>query len=318
MDFVCIYDLFGVRIRLATDSARIRELAEFYLGAHRDDVAGRDDFLFEFRETTPPPEFDRPELQIGTEEEYRILECGDRIFFAAAEGVVCMDQTQRKAKGYVFPRDFNRVSPGVSVPLIQLLTLRTMFDAGFLPLHAAAVNCHGGMLIVAGEKGAGKSTLSLEFGRHGFLPACDDLVYLAQREGRLFAGGHRLPVKVLTAEVPRFASSLVEAPGRVRVRDKTVFPFCQVNPEARNQMQRIIGFVWLEDASTREASATVRWNCLPEVLFHLMGDSPMLNTSEHRARAFDWLSSADECRFLVARTSHDPCQTVKAILHALD
>lgn len=315
MIFERTYNLFGVRIWLTTDSVRIREVAISFLGAHEVSADGPFEFRFELRETASMPDIDCPTLRICRDREYQVLERGGRTFFSVAEGIAFLDEAQRTASGWVLPVDGGRVHPAGSVSLLHLLTVRAMFAAGFLPMHAGAVRWNGGLLLLAGENGAGKSTLSVEFARWGQQPAGDDLVYLAVADGKLLAGAHRQPFKLIASEAP---SDLAPTQSSVRVSGKTLLPQPGFDVKDDNELRAVTAVVWLEKTPEREASATVRSDCTAEALFHLIGDSPKLNTPEYTARAFDWLSSAGECPFLIVRPSRHPDRTVAAILHALD
>jgi hypothetical protein len=317
MDFERTYNLFGVRIHLATDSLRIQEEAGLFLGAHQVSEEGIPDFRLVFEEADTLPDFGQPGLRACEGQEHQILDSGGRMFFSVAEGVACYDRLQRVGQGFVHPSVNGGCRPFGSVPLIHLFVIRIMFAADFLPLHASAVLCRERLLLLSGEKGAGKSTLALRFHWRGFPLICDDLLYLTKQGNRLMAGGHCQPIKLKTAEAEPLLLSHKVAPGQVGVAGKLLFPTEQFNPDGVNRLYPVEAVVWLQNAATRGEVAAVWPDREPEVLYHLLGDLPMLNTPAYRAGVLDLLSSAQGCRLLLVQTSPHADQTVQAILQAV-
>jgi hypothetical protein len=318
MDFERTYNLFGVRIHLATDSFRIQEEAGLFLGAHQVNEDGVPDFRLVFEEAATLPDFGQPDLRTCEGQQPQILASGDRMFFSVTEGVACYDRPRRLGHGFVYPSGSGHCHSVGSVPLIHLFVIRIMFAAGFLPMHASAVLRRERLLVFSGEKGAGKSTLVVRLHLRGFPLVCDDLLYLTIDGGRLMAGGHCQPVKIKTPEAQHLLSGRPVAAGHAGVAGKSLFPTEHFNPAGLNRLYPVGTVVWLQNAATRGGEAIVRRDRESEVLYHLLGDSPLLDTPDYRARSFDLLSSANGCHYLLAQTSHDADQTVQAILHAVD
>ena len=317
MEFECAYDLFGVRIHLATDSFRIREEAQLFLGAHRTTSEGVSDFRLVFEEAATFPDLGGPKLKPCQGQEHQIVESGDSLFISVAEGIARYDSQQRMGHGYVYPKINGRWHPIATVPLVNLLVVRIMFAAGFLPLHASAVSRQGRFLVLSGEKGAGKSSLALKFHLLGFPLACDDIVYLTRHGKRLLGGGHCQPIKLKATDAERMPSDAVIASGRAGVAGKSLFPAEQFNPTGMNRLQPVEAIVHLQNAAERAAVASAWRDREMEVFYHLLGDSPMLNTPSYRARALELLSSSEGCSLLLVQTSHNVDHTAQTILQAL-
>jgi hypothetical protein len=200
---------------------------------------------------------------------------------------------------------------------VNLAVVWTMFAAGFLPMHAAAVVRGDRLIVLAGEKGAGKSTLALKLHENGFPLVCDDLVYLKRRDKRLVAGGHCQPLKLKTAEADAWFKGCPEVDAEVRVPGKKLFPVEQFNPQGKNRLHPVETIIFLQQPTASDLPAVVCSHRDVEVVYHLLGDAPMLNTPAYRARALDLMYGAADCGFYLARTSSKTDNTVREILYAL-
>jgi len=303
-------------MHLVTDSFRISEEARMFLGAHEASSPGGASQSLVFEESTTMPDFDVPQLRRCRGSDVQIIKHDRRIFLSVAEGMACYDPAGSTCHGYVFARSSAEYPKG-TVPLIHLVVLQIMFDEGFLPLHGSAVDCHGQAIILSGEKGAGKSTLALKLHGLGFPLICDDLLYLRNGNNALLAGGHCQAVKIKTAEAGFMQSWCKAAEGRTAVPGKTLFCFKQINPDAINRLYPIRAVVFLKNAASR-GEGLVWVDREMEVFQHLLGDSPMLNTTDYHARALDFFCGSSNCRFCLAQTSTKPDETADAILSALN
>jgi hypothetical protein len=310
------YDLFGVRIHLVTDSFRISEEARMFLGAHEAASPGGASHSLVFEESATMPAFDVPQLRRGHGKDVQIIEHDRRMFFSVAEGMACYNPKDKACHGYVFPRSSAEYSKG-TVPLIHLVVLQIMFEKGFLPLHGSAVDCHGQALILSGEKGAGKSTLALKLHRLGFPLICDDLLYLRNGDNGLLAGGHCQAAKIKTAEAGFLQSWCEVAEGKISVPGKTLFCSKQINSDAINRLYPVRAVVFLKNAASR-GEAIVWGDREMEVFQRLLGDTPLLNTPDCRARALELFCGTSQCRFCLAQTSMNPDETADEILNALN
>lgn len=75
---------------------------------------------------------------------------------------------------------------------------------GVSTLHCACVVRDGKGLLLAGESGAGKTTLSVALARNGFAFLSDDWTYFSQHDGQTLAWGLAAPVKLLPDAVEHF------------------------------------------------------------------------------------------------------------------
>lgn len=312
------YDLFGVTLHLSTNSLRIHEEARLFLGSHEVNSAGEPHYRLRFDECESLPDLGRPLLRACHGHECQILEQGHQLFLAAAEGVACFDSRERRGQGYVFPLEDGPMYPRGSVPLIHPLVVRIMFAEGFLPLHAAGVVLAEGLLLLSGEKGAGKSTLALKLHLRGFPLVCDDLLYLKWDGKRLWGGGHCQPIKLMAQEARFLPPACAVAEGQARVVGKDLFSLRQLHPEGMNRLYPVWATVFLEKSASRRPTASVSVDQHWEVLRHLIENSPLATTPGYRARALEWFCTAGLDRFYVAQTSVDSDETVNEILRAVD
>lgn len=75
---------------------------------------------------------------------------------------------------------------------------------GYLRLHAAAAELAGEAVVFIGDKGAGKSTLSLTLGRAGWTLLADDDVLVRRVDGRLVGSGCNETIRVTAATERHF------------------------------------------------------------------------------------------------------------------
>jgi hypothetical protein len=287
-----------------------------FLGAHEAASPGGASHSLVFEESATMPAFDVPQLRRGHGKDVQIIEHDRRMFFSVAEGMACYNPKDKACHGYVFPRSSAEYSKG-KVPLIHLVVLQIMFEKGFLPLHGSAVDCHGQALILSGEKGSGKSTLALKLHRLGFPLICDDLLYLRNGDNGLLAGGHCQAAKIKTAEAGFLQSWCEVAEGKISVPGKTLFCSKQINSDAINRLYPVRAVVFLKNAASR-GEAIVWGDREMEVFQRLLGDTPLLNTPDCRARALELFCGTSQCRFCLAQTSMNPDETADEILNALN
>ena len=311
------YDLFGVRIQLESDSARVLAEAGLFLREHEVSPAGEADYHLVFQETHALAETGMPGVKICRSRECQILESDHRVFVSAAEGVACLDLRDRCAHGRVFARPNGHSYPKGSVPLVHPLVIRIMHAEGFLPLHAAGVVLEDELLLLTGDKGSGKSTLAFRLHRRGFGLVGDDLLYLKRCKGRLYGGGHCQPVKLKTSETGWLSGDCVRVRGQARVRGKTLFSARPLNPNGFNRLYPIRALVFLDKPRKRGRRTLVSLDREIKVLRHLLGDSPLANTVGYHARALDWFCAAGSPRLYFAQSGDDADETASAILQAL-
>jgi hypothetical protein len=104
----------------------------------------------------------------------------------------------------------------------------------------------------------------------------------------------------------------------------------QLNPEGVNRLYPLAALVFLcapnptpsptpnpNPAGIPTGRDIVNADRETEVIHHLLGDSPLLNTPAYRERAFDLFCSAGSCRFLLVQRSTNADHTVQQILEAL-
>ena len=310
------YNLFGVGIHLTTNSFRVREETRAFLGAHEVESHPAPACRLVFEETTTLPVFNGFHLRRCHGQDVQMVEHDRRMFFSVAEGVACYDPKDKTCHGYVFSPSSAEYSKG-TVPLIHLLVLQIMFEEGFLPLHGSAVDCHGQALVLSGEKGAGKSTLSLKLHLLGHPLICDDLLYLRNGDNGLLVGGHCQAVKIKTVEAGFLQGWCGVAEGGTSVPGKTLFNFSQINSDAINRLYPVRAVVFLKNAASR--GEAVLWaDREMEVYQRLLGDTPLLNTPDYRSRALELFCGTNHCRFYLAQTSTNPDETADEILNILN
>jgi hypothetical protein len=317
MEFEHTYDLLGVKIHLVTNSEEIREKARLFLGAHEVDPGEPSDFRLIFAEAPTLPDYPVTELKHCHPQDYVVVEKGGQVFFSVGEGVACYDPQTRTCQANVLKHAGGQQPAFASVPLVNLAVVWTMFAAGFLPVHAAAVIHEDRLIVLAGEKGAGKSTLALKLHQQGFPVICDDLVYFKRQDNRLMAGGHCQPLKLKSAEADVWLAGGLEVGGEVRVPGKKLFPVEQFNLRGKNQLHLVEAIIFLQRSTAPDIRASVCSHRDVEVVYHLLGDAPMLNIPDYRARALELMYGAAECGSYLAQTSLDADNTVREILYAL-
>ena len=101
------------------------------------------------------------------------------------------------------------------------------------------------------------------------------------------------------------------------VPGKTLFCSKQINSDAFNRLYPVRAVVFLKNATSR-GEAIVWADREMEVFQRLLGDTPMLNTPDYRARALELFCGANQCRFCLAQSSTNPDETADAILGALN
>jgi hypothetical protein len=315
VDHQAQYDLFGVHLDLSTDSDRLADEARFFLGDHQREPEGVPDYRLMFRESDPLPDFGLPDWGTGSRLPCRIVERDPCVFIAVAEGVACLDHGSRSCRGHVRPRRHGRWHPRRSVPLLHPIVLRIMFAQGYLPVHAGAVVCQDRLIVLAGSKGAGKSTLAVALHRQGFPLVCDDLLYLKQTADGLAGGGHSQPLKLTATEADRLPSACRVDAHPTRVTGKHLFSLRKLAPATANRSYPVAAILLLQP---RQAGATAEvWPDRPtEVLFHILGDSPLGDLPAYRARALDWLCAIPPGLFHVVQTDSDVDATCRAIRRA--
>lgn len=100
----------------------------------------------------------------------------------AWDGEVTFDMTDGTAVGYLPGRDWTGAMPQTFYSTIAALTAAWR---GLLPLHACAVELDGRAVLIAGDGGAGKSTLTAGLIAAGAALVADDLVVLRVEQGRV-------------------------------------------------------------------------------------------------------------------------------------
>jgi hypothetical protein len=75
---------------------------------------------------------------------------------------------------------------------------------GLAPLHCACLDRHGSGLLVAGNSGTGKSTLTAALAKRGFAVVSDDWTYVSTLHGTPLAHGLFAPVKLLPDTIRYF------------------------------------------------------------------------------------------------------------------
>jgi hypothetical protein len=317
MKFEHTYDLLGVKIHLATNSEGIQEKARLFLGAHEVSREKTPDFHLTFTEADTLPDYQVAELKACRLQDHLVVERDSRFFFSVGEGVARYDIQTRTCQAHVLKHAGDPQPALGSVPLVNLAVVWTMFTAGFLPLHAAAVLQGDRLIVLAGEKGAGKSTLALKLHQQGFPLICDDLVYLKRQDNRLVAGGHCQPLKLKSAEGDVWLKGCPEAGGGARIPGKKLFPVEHFNARGKNQLHHVEAIIFLQHSPAPDQPASVCSHRDVEVVYHLLGDAPMLNTPGYRARTLDLMYGVGKCGFYLAQTSLDIDNTVRKILYAL-
>lgn len=312
MKYDQFYNLQGVIFHLSTDSIRIHEEAVLFLGGHGCEQHPTADFKIEIEEKPMISDYGVAGLNVSTESNYAIVEQGSRVYLRVAEGVAWFDTQTGVCQGELQ----TQIDGLETVPLLHLLIVRMMFAAGFLPLHAAALVQQERLILLAGERGAGKSTLSTRLGCLGFSLLGDDLVYL-KKDGKILLGGaHCQPVKIKEGEpVP---DHWPEFCGAAKVPAKRLYSISSLDPKGPNRMYPVESLLFLRHADPEKPQAQVWADRQVEVLYHLIGDGPKLDTPACRSRTLDWLYGDAPARFHLVQTSPNPDNTVKAILDALE
>ena len=83
---------------------------------------------------------------------------------------------------------------------------------GLAPLHSACLDRHGAGVLVAGNSGMGKSTLTAALAKRGFAVVSDDWTYVSTFHDTLAAHGLFAPVKLLPDAVRYFPELRESAP----------------------------------------------------------------------------------------------------------
>ncbi len=296
------FDLFGIHINLFTDSERISEEARLFLGSHAANSGGRGFDLF-LKELTGK---EGGELAGSlVEEGFKALPVEHGDLFITTEGAALLDTKEKIAVGSVLGRQ-EKGGPkkaASTVSLLHLLALRIMAGQGFLPLHASAVRTEKGALVMTGDSGAGKSSLSIALHRLGMPLLADDLVYLHLSSEGPLVGGHCQPAKLLLSDMtPEFEPHL--APElNARVAGKKLIDVRSLNPECANALFPVEAVIFI--SSEKSGSLEAAPFSHSEAIFRLL-DSFTIEIKDHyRKTALDILSAMDKVSFYSMKRGGD-------------
>jgi hypothetical protein len=185
---------------------------------------------------------------------------------------------------------------------------------GVAPLHCACLDRNGNGLLLAGNSGTGKSTLTAALAKRHFAVVSDDWTYVSSRPGKQVAHGLFAPIKLLPDTIRYFPEL------------RRLIPKKTLNGELAHEIDPAKLF-----HSSVRASSQPKWllflerssvpgcqfvPCRPEhVIQFFESNAEKLPTelpeaARARSEAIKQLSS---CQCWILRTGSDPLQTARAI-----
>lgn len=97
--------------------------------------------------------------------------------------------------------------------IVEVVTLMIARDRRLLCLHAAALECNGRLIVLAGEAHAGKSTLATTLAARGMTLFCDDMLPLVGDEGLALGIAPRLRLPIPPAADLTLRDHIARHPG---------------------------------------------------------------------------------------------------------
>jgi SpoVK/Ycf46/Vps4 family AAA+-type ATPase len=185
---------------------------------------------------------------------------------------------------------------------------------GVVPLHCACLDRNRSGLLVAGEAGAGKSTLTAALAKQGFGVVSDDWTYISKDGEELIAHGLFAPVKLLPDTIRFFPELQNFAPKRT------------LNGEMAHEIDPVSVFRSVTKAHSspkwmlflqRKAESGCRFGrCSPEYITNFFERNaeklpPELQHASH-ARS-EIIQSLSRCTSWILETGDGPIQTATAI-----
>ena len=194
LPFCAGFPLAGARCLLSTNSREVLRLSVPWQSQRS--IPGACSFSLQIIEDTSPAQVSLAALHFRGLRHlvFALLEPGN--FFG-------FDLMRRRAMGLLSPaaaRDpgfWNSCLLPISIGLLGT-------TLGLAPLHCACVERHGAGLLVAGNSGTGKSTLTAALARRGFAVVSDDWTYVSAFSDTLFAHGLFAPIKLLPDTIRYF------------------------------------------------------------------------------------------------------------------
>jgi hypothetical protein len=187
---------------------------------------------------------------------------------------------------------------------------------GVAPLHCACLDHGGNAALIAGEAGAGKSTLAAALTQRGLALISDDWTYVCREKSGLVAHGISAPIKLLPDTV-KFFSELRELTPTVFLNGELAY---QVNPSrvlgsAVKTASRPCWIFFLERASNSGCHFVP--SC-PEYIaefFEKSAERLPDELIEAQARRTAIIQALSACPSWILRTGENPHRTAEAIDH---
>jgi hypothetical protein len=190
-----VYDIHGIRVALRTDSVAVAAGAERALaeltdrGTRAPAMGDRATIEMDLRAESAPfqvPAEAQPQFRHA---QVRCYRHGGELWYESADATVVLDPEAGKAEGRLAPSGAATSHPwrpqGDAVFTFSLLEL--LRHRGLFHLHAAGLARDGRGVLLAGNTGAGKSTLTVSMVRAGWDFLSDDAVLLRSCPGAVEA-----------------------------------------------------------------------------------------------------------------------------------
>jgi len=298
------YNILDVAIDILTDSYHVKKEAEVFWGAHGSNSDKHPDVEITLRRNDQDMnEGEKDASVLDAEQSYTIVE-GDAIFLGTGNGHCRIDTLNGKVEGVWETNSANDKDSVRSVSLLHMILVRVMFLHGYIPLHAAAVESSGKLILFVGSNGSGKSVLALLCHEKGLPLVADDLIFAKSTDKGVLAGGYCQPLKIREEDFkPHYSPWLIENNDAPGVKGKMLLDTAAINPGAVNALYPISSIIFLERGDS-ELHSLEPYSPMDSII-NLLESVPMEADAAVRQQAFQTCSSLTDVEFIRARTSRN-------------
>jgi hypothetical protein len=179
------YVVQGIEINLSVEDYLSFLVSEyFYPLYHGEYTQNEKPIRFELCIVKDPPRVPANSVKAINSPVVTVYSNGGKIYFSSKNGsIICVDPTNRKAKGFIkmeIIRNTGELFSLLGVSIVEILKYYRLYF-----LHAAGICINGVAYLFSGDGGCGKTTIALSLIREGFQYVSDDSLFLSSSKGEI-------------------------------------------------------------------------------------------------------------------------------------